>query len=293
MTSIILKLKKLSQNNKVSLFFIVSFFVVSIILCIKATYAYYNNSTSTSLIRSLIGNFYMGDGDVNIIVFKEDSEGEYVKSYAVPAYGFELSNVSCTVQACETTNSNANCYYTYNAQNNIISITSNQKVSCNFYFDEITTSDINILIYIENILTSTNPKTYKLANEIPAYGYVFSSASCENGVIPTYNANTRTFNIATSEKTNCSAYFDTLGVGLSDITAHIYVESEYGSAVYTEVQSIPANKIYQISTDLNHISTCVKESDGTASSAPTYVDGYINISATEAVTCTVYLDLVS
>ena len=291
MTSIIAKLKELSHNSKISLFFIISFFIVVLILGINATYAYYNNANSAALIRSHIGNFEK-KGDINIEVYKRNIGGLYTKSYAVPALGYSLSSVSCTVAACETTDTSSSCYYEYSEGNNTISLSSNQRVLCKFYFDELAASDINVYIMKENINVSTNPKTYVLVNDIPAYGFVFSRATCDNDVVPTYNSNTRTFNVSTTEKTTCYAYFDSMGTNIADVTVHVYVQSAKNSSVYSEVDSIPSNTEYQLSSDVNHVSTCIKNSDSTISTAPTYTNGYININATEKVTCSVYLDIV-
>ena len=289
MTSISDNTKVKSNSNlrkKIGISCMVLFFAFVIIFGIKCAYAYYTMTTPMSIIASSVGDFDTGDGDINVMVYKKNQNNDYVTTYGVPASGYQLTNVSCDITC--TTNSSDNCYYVYSDVTDTISVTSNKKVTCKFYFDPLGASDVNVYIMKEDSQGSHtyNSKKYTMVNVIPAYGYEYSSGTCDDGVSPTYDSSIRQFNVSLSEKTNCYAYFN--AVGSSDIVVNTYVQSASGSSVYNKVDSIPANRTYKLS--VSKTSSC-KYKDGTTATAPTYSNGYIQIDASAGVTCEVYLDL--
>ena len=74
MTRVKSKIKKFSTKNKY--LFLSFMFVLTLLLIngIQSAYAYYyNNSGSLPILSNLIGDFDSGDGDINIIIFKENT----------------------------------------------------------------------------------------------------------------------------------------------------------------------------------------------------------------------------
>ena len=135
-----------------------------------------------------------------------------------------------------------------------------------------------------------NSQNYSMIESIPAYGYEYVGYYCENPDSISsleYVSETKRFVVSTSTKNTCYAYFDS--VGSADIIANVFVQSAVGSSVYNQVESIPANKVYTLSTIKT--SACYDTSGNNTGTTITYVDGYINIEATEKQTCDVYLDL--
>lgn len=287
-----IKFKKLPKKEKAYLLGIISFFAFVLIFGIRAAYAYYNDSASISILANSIGDFDSGDGDINMMIYKENAQGIYVRSYAVPAIGYKFNQTltKCTITC--TNDGTGNCYYSYDEENQIFSLTSDQKVTCKFYFDQEAESDINIYIMKEDSAgTYTyNTQTYSMIESIPAYGYEYAGYYCENQNAISgleYVSETKKFVVSTSTKNTCYAYFDS--VGAADIVANVFVQSADGSTVYKQVESIPANNVYKLST--TKTSACYNSSGNNTGATITYVDGYINITASEKQTCDVYLDL--
>ena len=283
MASLGKKLKKLTRN-KLCLLIMIGFFSFLCVLGIKSTLAYYQTYESIRILANVIGDFDIGDGDVNGVIYKESDDGIYVRSYTVPALGYVFNDslTSCTI-SCSKTDPSANCYYTYNSTNKEFTITSNKKVTCKFYFTKESESDIKIFIMKED---AYNSQTYTAVDNIPAYGYVYSSGTCDNDYTNiAYNSITKTFSVSTSVKNVCYAYFD--AESDSDITVNTYVENLDGE--YVSVDSIPTGNIYKLST--SQTSKCYDSSNNPLATEIQYIDGYINILAEQKQTCYVYLDL--
>jgi len=266
---------------------IISFFIVTLILGIKATYAYYHDNLPLSILASLVGDFDDGDGDINMVMYKENDNGVYVKTYSIPAlgYNFKDSLTNCTVRTC-VNGSSGDCHYSYNTGDKKVSLTSNQKVTCKFYFEKAYSSDIDVYILIEDdngtYTNANNNKKYSMIDNIPAYGYAYVNGVCDSSAESiSYDSETKKFNIRTKTKNSCYAYFDS--VGESDITVNVYVQDKSDSSSYPKVETIPSGNTYVISS--NRASSC------TGDGVPTYTDGYINIAASSKQTCDVYLDL--
>ncbi len=306
MTSVKNVYKKIIRSKKalLSLSFIG---ILLLILGIKSTYAYYHSSNSVGILSALVGDFDSGSGDINIMVYKINDDGTKTKILNIPELGYIFDDdlTSCSIQCKNTTDDpNASCHYTYNSsettQEKAFSLTSNEKVTCKFYFRKQTEADIKVFIMkesengTEKYTGSDNiERTYQMVEEIPAYGYVYSNGyKCDNNVESfEYDATTRKFTVGTKTKTVCYAYFNSTGE--ADATVKVFVQATKNGKVYDEVNSIPVNKKYQISTDPSHKTACYLE-DGTESGiVPTYVDGYINVlNLTQKQNCDVYLDLI-
>ena len=291
MASIGVKIKNLPKKKKAYLFTIISFFAFVLIFGVRAVYAYYNDTASISILANLIGDFDTGDGDVNLMIYKENDKGLFTRTYAVPAIGYTFNDslTSCTI-TCSNNDSSADCYYVYDSDNKSFSLTSNQKATCKFYFEQEATSDINVYILKEDVAgTYTyNSKSYTLVESVPAYGYKYIDYyDCDGSATVTYNSETKKFNVATSTKDTCYVYFDS--VGNADIATNVFVQSASGSTVYNQVNSIPANNVYILST--SKTSYCYDSSGNDTNATISYTDGYINITAAGQQTCDIYLDL--
>ena len=280
--------KKLPKEKKAYLFIIISFFVFALGFGIKAAYAYYHESTSVSIFANLIGDFDLGDADINMMFYKEGEDGLYYRTYAIPQVGFEFDNAltKCTIPC--SMDDKDECYYQYNESAKQFSLTSNQKVTCKFYFKEIADQDIAVYILKEDLAgTYTyNEKTYSMIESIPAYGYNYVDYTCDESATVNYDPETRKFNVQTATKNKCYAYFD--AYGKPDITVNVYVQTKLGGTVYNLVDTIPANNKYTLSTTKE--SKCI-QSGSIPGEKPTYENGYINIIGDEQQICDVYLDL--
>lgn len=286
-------LKNLSKKKKTVLFGVISLFVIVLILGVQKTYAYYHGFEDKNILANKIGDFDIGDGDINMMIYRENDEGKFVRVYAVPAayYIFNDSLTSCTIPCNK---GDGVCSYNFDDTNRNFSLTSTQKVTCKFYFEkEWDSSDIDVYILLESDTTDTtyvyNSKNYELNSVIPAYGYKYSEHyTCTNNSTLTYNSETKKVNVASSQKDVCYVYFDKNGS--SDITVNTYVQDKYGSTTYTNVSYIPANKIYTLNTTS---SSCTPVSSSDTAGVITYEEGYIYVEATGQQVCNVYLDLES
>lgn len=294
-------IKNLLNKKRMFLLVVISFFALIISFGINIAYAYYHESITSGILANKVGDFDTGDGDINMLIYKENDEGKFTRVYAIPDafYTFNDELTSCTIPCND---GQGNCEYTYDSVNRNISLTSNQKLSCKFYFEKEASSDINIYVLVEdengsysNTYTesdasgvSTITKNYSLFDNVPAYGYEYTgNYKCDSSANVTYNSETKKFSVATATKNTCYVYFNS--VGESDVIVNVFVQSAYGSTTYSEVSTIPSNKIYA----LNETKSNCYDSSGATGSAISYVDGYINISASGAQTCDVYLDLQS
>lgn len=281
---------KPKRFQKFKMIGIVIAIVLTLILGIGAANAYYHQENSVSVLAGLIGNFDLPDGDINMVFYKEDDNGKFIKSYAAPKFGyrFDDSLTSCTI-TCAFNDSTSACNYSYNQETYVFSLVSDKKVTCNFYFKKEMTSDIDVYLLKETTAGeyTYNGKQYTLINEIPAFGYAYNNYTCDNGSTLTYDANLKKVSVAASQKDKCYAYFNK-SVD-ADIIANIYVQSREGSSIYNQVSTIPAGKTYELST--TKVSKCTN-TDGSPSTATITYDGYVNIdSINTRQVCDVYLDL--
>lgn len=292
MTSNNAVMKNLFSKNKIFLFGLIGLFIVVLSFGIQKAYAYYHDSITTGLLANKVGDFDLGDGDVNVMIYRENDEGKFVRVYAVPSayYVFNDELTSCTIPCNDGL---GNCEYKYDEVNKAFELTSNKKITCKFYFEKETESDINVYVLVEDASADDtytyNSKTYALSEVIPAYGYVYTDHyTCTGSGVVTYNSETKKISVATGTKDTCYVYFDK--VGNADVTVNTYVQDEYGSETYTAVNSIPANKIYTLNESK---SKCTPVATDDAAGEITYTDGYINVSASGQQVCDVYLDLES
>jgi hypothetical protein len=84
-----------------------------------------------------VGDFYTGDGDINMNIYIENNSNGYTKSDTIPNSGYTFNNAKtvCT-STCVQNDTSASCYYIYDSTNYTMSLTSSDKVTCSFYFDK-------------------------------------------------------------------------------------------------------------------------------------------------------------
>lgn len=269
-------------------------FVMFFFVSIGIVYAVFNNTYSFPILSNKVGNFDIGNGDLGIIIYKQSNDlnattPEYVKSYGVPSAGFEFNKAECTSTCTDTPNND--CYYTYDADTNKFSITSNKKVMCKFYFNKTMEPDVYVYIAIEgeNGDLTYNGKNYYEVETIPAYGYEYAGYQCKNDATISYNAETKTFTMSSYTKNECYAYFyKSLE---EDIKINVYVQNDLGSNIYKKVNSIPEGKGYIVSTKTEYKSECYDDNGNVTNGQITYSGGYITATAKGKQTCNVYLDL--
>ncbi len=286
MTSMRGKINKLAKKRKY-LFGLIFICIFAIVFGIRAVSAYYFEETSIQLLASLVGNFDVGSGDINIIIYRENDDGGFTPSYAVPSayYTFDDTKTSCTIP-CQN-NGTGSCSYNYNSSTKNFNLVSNEKVTCKFYFKKSATSDINVYILKEDINGKEpfNGKNYTLVDNVPAFGYKYATYNCDNtNAQVTFDSNTKKFNVLTGNKSKCNAYFDSEGD--ADIIANIYLQTAPDSSLYNAVETIPSGRAYKLSTQ--KASSC--NGDGQIS----YDNGYVSVNdATHKQECEIYLDIVS
>ena len=284
--------KNLSSKSKVFLFGLISLFAVIVIISVKKVYAYYHDAITSLILANKVGDFDLGDGDINMMIYRENNEGKFVRIYAVPAayYKFNDELTACTIPCND---GSGNCEYTFDNTNRAFALTSNQKITCKFYFEQEVSADIEVYVLLEDetaISTYTyNSKNYSLNNVVPAYGYIYADHyECENAGMVTYNSETKKVSVASATKDKCYIYFDKSGS--ADISVNVYVQDKFGGNTYSYVDSIPGNKLYT----LNSVkSKCVAVASGGVDGSVSYTDGYINVVASSQQVCDVYLDLES
>lgn len=283
---------ELSMTHRI---LIVTFFAVLLFLGVKGVYAYYFNTSNVSFIGSKIGDFdgMDADGDINMLIYKQNSSGKYIRTYAVPAMGYTFNSaltkcfspVTKENITCSKDNSSADCNYSFNTETMAFTLNSKTVVTCKFYFDESMPSDIDVYIMGESKSStdhSYNSKYYKNLDSVPIYGYEFTSYTCTNNATLTFDSNLRKFTVSASKPhTVCYAYFNS--TGNADIIVNTYIEEKKGSGVFTQTNTIPANKSYT----LNSRSSCDN------GSTVTYENGYVLVDATSKDECNVYLNLAS
>lgn len=288
--------KNLSKKNKKQLPIVVGVFVVLFFTGVSMVLAFYNGAYSFPIISNKVGNFDNGNGDLAIVIYRQsnslsDSTKEYKRVYGIPQVGFSLDHVDCT-QTCTQNQSDA-CHYTYDVENNLYSLTSDKKVTCRFYYNKTAEADVEVSIMIEdeNGGIVHEGKNYREIDSIPAFGYEYTGYYCAKAATVTYNQELKTFNVSTTTRNSCQAFFNK--VNDSDITVNVFVQTALGGSIYQEVESIPTNKSYIISTNANYTTACYNSSGAKTGDTITYSGGYITVSATSKVSCNVYLDLYS
>lgn len=251
---------------------------------IKATYAYYDSKSAFSFLGTTIGDFDIGDGDINLILYMEDDDGEYNLTKSIPSIGYYLNNL-------KTDCSNENTTISYDNENNTISISSNEKTTCRIYFDQLGESDVRAYILLEDDYGdySYNGTNYKLSNIVPEVGYEYLDYSCINEDAVTnieYDSSTMEFSYSSTEKNICYVYYKALSN--KDLTLNIYIQETDGSETYRNVANIPTLNNYVLNTSK---SSCLDLEGNNLNAEISYSNRQISVDASNAGVCNVYLDI--
>ncbi len=289
------------KRNKFFLVSVMSILTLILITGIQYAYAYYyNESDSLPIFSNLVGDFDSGNGDINIVIYKETKvkSDEFVKTYVVPAvgYSFNMDRTSCKAPSgqkitCKKDDPTSACNYTFDEKTKEFSLTSNQKVTCQFYFNKDYENDIELYVMIqdENGTHTHGQKKYRNVDDIPAFGFTYNNDyECENGSTVEVDPETGKIKVLAEQRDVCYVYYDG-DLKAADIIANVYIQKTVGG-LYTKVSSIPSAQKYVISQ--NEKSYCHTFDGRETGIVPTYENGSINISeAEEKQICEVYLDI--
>lgn len=291
------------KNNKFFLITVASILTLILITGIQSAYAfYYEDSKPLPIFSNLIGDFDSGNGDINIIIYKETGveSDKFVKTYSIPAVGYSLNidRTSCKdtlnqAVTCIKDAPNSECNYTYeDTEQNTkeINLTSNKKVTCEFYFNKDYENDIELYVMMQdaNGTHTYAEKKYRNVDDIPAYGFTYYGYNCQKDSEVRIDPETGKIKVFATQRDVCYVYYDG-NLQTSDIIANVYVQKTVGG-LYTKVSSIPTNQKYVISSSRN--SNCHNLAGEDTGIVPTYENGIIDISEVEEKQiCDVYLDI--
>lgn len=220
MTRISNDFKKMSRKTKITIYSLILFCLGIIIVGIKSTVAYYvDNETPFSMLAAQVGDFGEKYSDINMVIWKqsETNNSTYLKTFGIPSYGykfienktkcFDPSNKDTTI-TCNNS-SIGDCHYTYDGTSHEITLSSNKRVVCNFYFDVEKTSDIDTFIYIQNDLVTDRTYenvSYQLTTDIPTNGYTYYTSNCEQST-GSVTVTSNQITVSSTTKNRCYVYY--------------------------------------------------------------------------------------
>ncbi len=236
------------------------------------SYGYYNDYSSFVLVHSKVGSAYQKDADYVMQVYLENKSnlGNYILGESIPMFGYTYSGYNCT---------NASTLV-YDENLKVARTTATNKDVCSLYFDSTVSSDVDVLVKIED---GYNTNSYKSSNYVPHYGYTYSKVECVNGSTGTYNTTSHYLELNSTSKDTCTVYFNKDN---TNNLVNLYLETANQSGTYIKRNGFIKEKNYQINESK---STCKNMNDETVSTTITYNNGIININ-TNNVICDVYMD---
>lgn len=251
--------------------------VITILLVnLYTSFAYYNDDEGYPILHAKVGNMYLNNYDYVLLVYLENADSPDNSTYHlannIPLTGYDYSGYSCQ--------NNSTLLFDEDTRNTQVNLV--KKDVCSIFFDLKGTLDIIVNIMLED---NVNSDKYTLGNNIPAYGYTYSHYECDNSSELEYDSNLHTVKFNTNKKDKCNVYFKKEN---SDIDIKLFVENTLDKNDYLERASIPSGRNYEIN---NERTTCSKNNGERVDIDMSYVDGYINASTTEKVSCNVYLDI--
>lgn len=247
--------------------------------------AYYNSKTDFSFLGTTIGDFDIGDGDINLVLYKESDDGKYNLTKSIPLIGYYLNND-------KTDCSNKNTVISYENATNEVNIETDSQTTCRIYFDQLGESDVRAYMLVEttNGEYSYNGKTYNLSNKVPDVGYEYLTYACQNPEAVTeidYDGQTRTFTYKSTDRNICYIYFNALSN--PDVTLNIYIQETMGSESYMNVTNIPTLYTYKLNSTKSY---CLDlDNNNIGSAVLSYADRKISVEVEYAGVCYVYLDI--
>ena len=212
--------EKMSKQVKITIYFLIVLSLGIIAVSIKSTMAYYSDTDDFSILAAKVGDFGDKFSDINMVIWKKDGTNgnNYVKTYSIPETGFTFKQgeTKCydpsnkeTVINCNN-NGTGDCHYSYNNSSHEMTLSSNKRVVCNFYFDNTQASDIDTFIYIQSneIADRTfEGKDYELASNIPTEGYSYYTSNCEQST-GSVSVNDDGITVASTTKNKCFVYYN-------------------------------------------------------------------------------------
>jgi hypothetical protein len=237
------KIFLLIKENKI-ICLLILFITIFSSINIFQSYSMFISSTSTNVVKGVIGD--ISNGDLKIKIYTENrndsgvGDGTYAERNAIPLGGYSFNS---TKSSCKS-----NSTFSYDETNHKINITSLNKDVCEFYFDAVGTIDFNIKIYIQNRDADGKSisNSYVLSDHIPKGGYTlnYTKSSCNNNSTYSYNSTTSLLNINSTVKDICNFYFDS--ISNSDVIINIYKKTSNcsTSCSYKLVDEIPHGKTF-------------------------------------------------
>lgn len=203
------KLRSLSLRNKLLIIIGIIIVIMIIILGIFISSSYYSNVNNSSILNNRVGDFDYTDGDFNIMMYVDYGFNNYKQVYYIPdntLYRYNSELTKCTRSCSSINDGTSECYYNYNEELKKISITSNNEVSCKFYFNEIADTDVNINVYINDINGEQEylDNLYNKTNVIPNNG-IMDGYECTNN--SNINFNDNILYIDSIGRDTCDVYF--------------------------------------------------------------------------------------
>lgn len=113
-----------SKYRRINLTTIASLIVFLLILLISSSSAYYVENTSFPLINALVGD-YIEDYDIILKIYVENNNKLYTLSNNIPDNNYEFNHYICS----------NNSLLTYDQDNKLINILTEEKEQCNVYFN--------------------------------------------------------------------------------------------------------------------------------------------------------------
>ena len=224
-----MKIRELLKNievKKIYLGIIIFILLAIIVIAIKGTHAFYNNSATIPFINATVGNFLNKTegnidkpSDINVLIYMQtqDDENHYLllDSMPLPIYGYKLNKEKSNC----IPNKDIATYSDYSINNDgTINLTTTMdkpyQLVCRIYYDKTIDSDLVIYALVEDSEYGTelyNDKRYRFTANIPDNSdYTYNNIKCLNEVNVIYNDETG-LNFTANEPNVCYAYFDKIG----------------------------------------------------------------------------------
>lgn len=201
-------LKDFIIKNKLGITVLVVLLII-LGITVYITFAFYTDSDTTNLISGSVGYFENPDLGINFMVEDRDVYGDgtntYTSFWVAPSTGYTYNSSTsyCTNGATFT-----------KSDDDTFTIESDGKTKCYFYYDAIdleSDADVKIIVMRdsgteEGFIVASDYSMQGLYNL--GLGYNSELSSCTNGANISYDAILKEINVASSETTVCTVYFD-------------------------------------------------------------------------------------
>ena len=214
----------------------------------------------------------LSSADINIYYeVWDDVTQEYKLSNTLPGLGYEYESISFCVNDSELSYSNGKVY-----------VAAKGKDYCYAYFRNANEL-VTYRIYTKEL---DDPSDFKgnFVRSVPDNTFEFTSYSCTNNEVVTFDAETRLLSVNATNKTTCEVIFTRKD---TNVTLNIYNESPTGSVTYLgkkyeKVDEIPKEG-YTFDTY-----TCVNSS---VTTIITYEDNELEVRSSDDNECSLYFNV--